>query len=233
VPLDQAKIINIQGTPLSLKDIREKIVYANWKSPDVIYGFFTGTIGSPSIQAYAYTAANVRKLLDRNAVEYTNSLRGFRRFGETRYISSLYKSVNNFYFRDFNNDVAKHFSDHMRAEIYADYAQGGKLNTAIKDAYIADLVNGEPKNTRIYLDQLAAPGQAFTANSQGGIDGTTFIGGVDTTAALGDLRGRARARSNLNVMLHELREKYHEQKSQGLAGRVEIEDIETIDPDIE
>ena len=50
VDLHDAKFITVKGVSLSLRDIREKIVYPNWDNPDVIYGFFHGDIGSPSVQ---------------------------------------------------------------------------------------------------------------------------------------------------------------------------------------
>ena len=49
LPLDDAKLITIGGVPLSPRDIRERIVYANWKDRKVIYGFWRGEIGGPSI----------------------------------------------------------------------------------------------------------------------------------------------------------------------------------------
>ena len=64
VPLDEAKIIDIRGVKMSLRDIREKIVYPNWESPLVIYGFFRGDIGSPALQNYAYTGDNVSWVLN-------------------------------------------------------------------------------------------------------------------------------------------------------------------------
>lgn len=230
VGLDDAKMINIRGQALSLRDIREKIVYRHWKSPDVIYGFFTADISSPSIQPYAYTSANVSNLLDRGAVEYTNSIRGFRRFGSTRFVSSLYKNVAAFYFPDFEMDLSDHFGAHMRSELYADYSGGGRLNPSIYEKDVADMVKGELFNSRVQLEQLAAPGQASTANSQGGLGGDSFIGGIDDTGRSRSVA--ARSNSNLRIILQEFREKYNTQRERGLAGIVEIEDIETVDPDI-
>jgi len=226
--LDDAKIINIRGRALSLRDIREKIVYAHWETPDVIYGFFTGTISSPSIQPFAYNSSNVSKLLNRGAVEYANSIRGFRRFGKTRYVSSLYRNMAPFYFSNFEADLSDHFATHMRSEVYADYDGGGRISASTNAGDVADMVRGELDNTRVQVQQLAAPGQAFTANSQGSAGGDTFIGGVDDT---GRTRGVAGS-SNLQIILQEFRQKYLKQRARGLAGTVEIEDIETVDPDI-
>lgn len=48
VPLDDAKFINLRGIPVSLRDIRENIVFRHWKDPKVIYGFWRGQIGGRS-----------------------------------------------------------------------------------------------------------------------------------------------------------------------------------------
>ncbi|MEL7219212.1 MAG: DUF547 domain-containing protein, partial [Pseudomonadota bacterium] len=43
-PLDDAKLVTIKGVELSPRDIRERIVYANWSDPKVMYGFWRGVI---------------------------------------------------------------------------------------------------------------------------------------------------------------------------------------------
>ena len=55
VLIDDDKFITVEGIALSLRDIREKIVYPNWDDPRVIYGFWRGDIGGPSIQREAFT----------------------------------------------------------------------------------------------------------------------------------------------------------------------------------
>ena len=61
--LDETRFITVAGVKLSPKDIRTKIVYPNWRDSKVLYGFFRGDIGSPSISRRAYTGANVNREL--------------------------------------------------------------------------------------------------------------------------------------------------------------------------
>jgi len=84
VAVDKAKLVTIKGQALSLEDIRERIVYPNWKNPNVIYGFFRGDIGSPALLDYAFTAQNVGASLASAGKEFVNALRGFNEGSKTR-----------------------------------------------------------------------------------------------------------------------------------------------------
>jgi len=112
--LHDAKILNIAGVPLSLRDIREKIVYPNWKNPLVIYGFHHGKLGGPSIALQAYEHNTLSYLLNLNANEFINSFRGYR-IGK---ISLLYKAASPFYFPNGEEDIRAHFKRYMRPEVY-------------------------------------------------------------------------------------------------------------------
>ena len=116
--IHDVKFIEVQNSQLSLRDIREKIIYPNWNNPDVIYGFFLGDIGGPSLRTQAYTGDNVATLLDMGANEFTNSLRGFEQFKGKLNVSQLYVDVYNFYFPDFQKDLRTHFKTHMRPEVF-------------------------------------------------------------------------------------------------------------------
>lgn len=142
VLLHDAKIINIKGEKLSLRDIREKIVYPNWKNPTVIYGFHLGDIGSPSIQNTAFNAANVNDLLDRSASEFINSLRGFHTRNNKQFISQLYTEVAAFYFSDFHADIANHMRKFMRSDVSKQLKQGVPFEIDDYQTVIADMTGG-------------------------------------------------------------------------------------------
>ncbi len=74
--LFDAKLVVIAGEPLSLNDIRHKIIYANWSEPAVIYGLWDGANSGVDIQTAAFTGANVWTQLRANGRRYVNSLRG-------------------------------------------------------------------------------------------------------------------------------------------------------------
>jgi len=151
VPLDDAKFITVEGVALSPRDIRENIVYANWSDPRVIYGFWRGEIGGPSIQREAFTGDNVSNLLDRSAREFVNSLRGTQKLGGTLQVSSLYEEVAPFYFDDFENDVRAHIAQYANQDVAKIIAETGKTEAVIREYDIADLAGGvrEPSYSNI------------------------------------------------------------------------------------
>ena len=140
--LREAKLVEIKGVPLSLTDIRA-IVYANWKDPNVIYGFWDGVIGGPTLPRDAFTGANVGELLQKSAREFTTSRRGFERFGSTLTVSRLYDDARG-YFPGWPDDVVTHLR--ARAVEPASAILKGKVTKIDASAYdwtVADLFSGD------------------------------------------------------------------------------------------
>ena len=138
IPMHDAKFISVNGSILSLRDIRENIVYPNWNDPKTIYGFFLGDIGSPSVQSQAFTAENTEKLLNASADEFVNSLRSFGRGG----ISKVYKDVERFYFPNFEKDLRDHFQLYMWDDVLAELATADRLKVNPYEYAIADMEGG-------------------------------------------------------------------------------------------
>lgn len=202
--LHDAKIIKIKNSKLSLRDIRENIVYPNWQNPKVIYGFHLGDIGSPSIQNTAFNATNVSDLLDRSASEFTNSLRGFYVRNNNQYISKLYSDTAKYYFPHFDVDIAKHISKYMRDEVRSQLLTSKPFRTDRYDRMIADLTGGQGRTaSKSYLQ---------------------------TQSEFGIVRTN---RDAFDQYVQELHTKREALERQGLVnnGVVIIEDIPTIDPD--
>lgn len=161
--LHNAKLLTIHGTALSLRDIRENIVYANWKDPVVAYGFFHGDIGSPSIQFSAYTADNVDILLARNAEEFVDSLRGFQLRGGKANASKLYWDLQPFYFRSFDNDLTQHLKKYMGEEAKQELNGTTGFQMTRYESTIADLVAG--RGNRRSSSQVQINGSTFNDSS--------------------------------------------------------------------
>ena len=138
VPMHDAKVVSVGGMKLSLRDIRENIVFPNWNDPKVMYGFFQGDIGSPTLQGQAFTATNTEKLLNQNADEFVNSLRSFSRGG----VSKFYKDAARFYFANFEQDLRDHFQTYMWDDVAAELAKTGALKTNAYDYDVADMEGG-------------------------------------------------------------------------------------------
>ena len=136
--LHEAKIFNISGVPLSLRDIREKIVYPNWKNPLVIYGFHHGNLGGPSIATAAYDRDNLFLNLRQNADEFINSFRSYH-LGK---ISVLYRDVSPHYFPAGEADIRAHFRKYMRPDVYKYVETYDKLKWHKPFAQVADVAGG-------------------------------------------------------------------------------------------
>ena len=141
--LDDAKLVTIAGVELSPRDIRERIVYPNWNDPKVMYGFWRGEIGGPTIHRFAYNGANVNSLLDASAKEFVNSLRGVQKYSGALQVSELYREAAPFYFETDAN-LRAHLSQYAGDDVKKLIRKTDK--TAYSADYeldVADLSRGE------------------------------------------------------------------------------------------
>lgn len=144
--LFEAKILTVAGVPLSLNDIRLRIVYQQWDDPRVIYGFFNGAIGGPEIARNAFDGGTVWTQLDRNADEFINSLRGVEVAQRELRVSHLYREAERF-FPDFETDLRAHLARFANAETATQLAPGRPVRATVEDWHIADLINGSRRCT--------------------------------------------------------------------------------------
>jgi len=143
LPLDEAPFITVNGVSMSPRDIRTKIVYPNWSDPKVIYGFFRGDIGGPSLRREAFNGRNVGRLLDSAAKEFANALRAVDKRGSTMRVSKIYEEARPFYFADWPQDIRAHISDFASEEVRGILADTSEVDPVLYETSIADLANGE------------------------------------------------------------------------------------------
>jgi len=156
VPLDEAKILMVKNVPLSLKDIRERIVYPNWKNPNVIYGFFRGDIGSPGILDSAFTGQNLNSGLKTSATEFVNSLRGVHEISNARKVSRIYQEAAPYYFSNFEADLERHLLVYAREDVRPEIMVDKPMSIDRYDDVVADLVGGSrPSISRSTVRDLA------------------------------------------------------------------------------
>lgn len=84
-------IVEVEGRPLSLSDIRNGILRAYWRDGRLHYGLCYGAIGSPGLLGQGFSGANVDRLLDEQALDFVNHPRGVWADGRTATLSSLYE----------------------------------------------------------------------------------------------------------------------------------------------
>ena len=151
VPLDEARFIAVEGIKLSPRDIREQIVYRHWKDPVVMYGFWRGEIGGPSLQKEAFNADNVARLLTRGAADFVNSLRGTQEGGGRLQVSEHYREAAPFFFPDFEKDLRAHLTRFADEKTVALLASASGADPVVNERDIADLEGGvrEPTYSNI------------------------------------------------------------------------------------
>lgn len=152
-PLDTTRFINVGGVAMSPHDIRTKIVFPNWSDPRVIYGFFRGEIGGPSIQREAFTGDTVSTMLGDSANEFVNSLRGVEGYGDSLLVSKIYQEAAPFYFPQMGADLRAHlasFADDDVKKLLAEKSQV-KINQYVDT--VADLAGGEREPEYNYVEK--------------------------------------------------------------------------------
>lgn len=161
--LDDAKLITVAGVALSPRDIRERIVYPNWRDPKVIYGFWRGQIGGPSIQRLAFTGENVDQLLALSGEEFVNSLRGIEAWGGALRLSKIYEEAAPFYFSE-DAALRTHLGKFARPEVTALMNRHAQIAFKPLESDLADVDRGERD-----------PGANFVCVGYGGAVGSYLL----------------------------------------------------------
>jgi len=147
IKFDDAPFIQVKGQNISLSDIRNNIVYKNWDDDSVIYGFFKGDIGSPSLQKWAYTGEYVWTQLNQNAEDFVNSLRGFNLGSKTRNVSAIYEEAAPYYFQNWEVDLKAHLLKHADEAVQTELAKPYPFRIDTYDTMVADVSGGQGKGT--------------------------------------------------------------------------------------
>ena len=137
-----AKLLTVMGVNMSLDDIVNEILIPNWQDPLVIYGLFQGSIGGPSINTSAYTGSNVQTLLERNALEFVNSIRGVHRKNKTLLVSEFYERVAAV-FPNFDVDLESHLREFADTKTLEIMDATTKIKADYYDWRIASLIGME------------------------------------------------------------------------------------------
>lgn len=159
VPQDEARFITVEGVALSPRDIRERIVYPHWKSPEVIYGFWRGEIGGPAMQRTAFEGRDLGDHLSRGAREFINSRRGVEKRGKTLHVSRFYAEAAPFFFPDFESDLRAHLGEYVEGDVAEMLADSELVAPCLYEHDIADLSGGRRANA-FFANGRLEPGAA-------------------------------------------------------------------------
>jgi hypothetical protein len=163
--LDDAKLVTVAGVALSPRDIRTRIVFPNWRDPKVMYGFWRGVIGGPSIQRLAFNGNNVDTLLAISAEEFVNSLRGVESYNGSLRVSRIYQEAMQFYFDNDFAELRTHFAQFAREDVKELIFETENTDYNKVDNDLADMALGERD-----------PAVAFLASIDCGGAGCALIG---------------------------------------------------------
>ncbi len=137
-----AKLVEIEGVELSLNDIRYNIVADGWEDPRVMYGFFLGAVGGPSLRDEAFESRRVWTQLESSAREFVNSLRGVDT-GVRRTELSPYFQMHSDLFPGGVEELKAHLMVYADDEVDALIEEVGSNPSYLDfDWRIADLTNG-------------------------------------------------------------------------------------------
>jgi hypothetical protein len=211
-PLYEAKILTVAGVPLSLNDIRMRIVYEQWNDPLVIYGFFNGAVGSPNILRNAYTGDNVWTALGNNAAEFINSLRGIEIDRNELEVSVIYADARPYFFPDWGRDLRAHLSAYAIDSAHDQLRGNLPIDADVEAWEIADLINGSSRCTGGVGDNTV---QSWSAE---GLVSSGVCGRIPQTA---------------QALIRDVEIRRLELIRNGTYGRVYVRDIPTDDPDTE
>lgn len=132
------------GNQYSLNDIEYNIVAPLFNNdPLIMYGFYRGYIGGPSLVTYPFTAKNVYPILKANALQFVNSNRGVVIRGHATYVSSLYLEKLN-YFPNFEEDLTDHLLS-LLVNQPAEQQVINKLSLSISNYNITDIIGSDPQ----------------------------------------------------------------------------------------
>ena len=89
-PWDE-KLIEIEGAPVSLGDIQNRILRPIWQDPRVLYALSCGALGCPNLQPDPYQADQLEHQLSKAAMIYVNDPRCIQIDDDRLGVSSLYR----------------------------------------------------------------------------------------------------------------------------------------------
>lgn len=134
------KLATIEGEALTLDDIEHRILRPIWQDPRIHYAVNCASLGCPSLQPVAFTAANTESLLKKAAREFINSPRGARLIGNKLQVSSIY----DWFEQDFGGNetgVIRHLRQYASGKLatalgaiedISDYAYDWQINARVK-----------------------------------------------------------------------------------------------------
>ncbi|TDF42023.1 DUF547 domain-containing protein [Alteromonadaceae bacterium M269] len=127
------KLVTVEGVSLSLEDIEQNILVRHWsENPDVIYGLFYGTKGSPFQGVRGFQGTTVNKQLGKLAEQFLNNRQNVKvRKGEVQ-VSSIIAWNKQPLFSNDDSALIAHIQSHAKGRLARDMANVNGVNSKHK-----------------------------------------------------------------------------------------------------
>ena len=127
------KLVTVEGVSLSLEDIEQNILVRHWsENPDVIYGLFYGTKGSPFQGVRGFQGTTVNKQLAKLAEQFLNNRQNVKvRKGEVQ-VSSIIAWNKQPLFSNDDSALIAHIQSHAKGRLARDMANVNGVNSKHK-----------------------------------------------------------------------------------------------------
>jgi Protein of unknown function, DUF547 len=111
------ELVRIEGIPVSLHDIADRILRPIWRDPRVHYALSCGAVGCPNLQPEPFEADRLEQQLSEAALAYVNHSRCIRIEGDQLGLSSMYR-----WYRDDFGGTDRGVINHLMAYAEPDLA---------------------------------------------------------------------------------------------------------------
>jgi Protein of unknown function, DUF547 len=111
------ELVRIEGIPVSLHDIADRILRPIWRDPRVHYALSCGAVGCPNLQPEPFEADRLEQQLSEAALAYVNHSRCIRIEGDQLGLSSMYR-----WYRDDFGGTDRDVINHLMAYAEPDLA---------------------------------------------------------------------------------------------------------------
>ncbi|CCQ10597.1 hypothetical protein PALB_14640 [Pseudoalteromonas luteoviolacea B = ATCC 29581] len=133
------KFIKVEGINISLNDIKYRKVLPYFDNPVVIYGFYQGIVGSPSLTSSAFTKENVYARLGYLAREFINSNRGVIYHRANKISVSNYYTTVMMVFDDDETRLLSHLSEFANPDVRYAVKTAQAIKFDLADWTVTDL----------------------------------------------------------------------------------------------
>lgn len=139
------KLVTINGIPLSLEEIQNRIIRPIWNDPRTLYALNNGSIGAANLSKRAYRGPTIDSDLNEAAFGYINSLRGVQVIEGALIVSKIYDWFN----EDFGGtkkDVIAHLKQFAKEPLLSQLKHVNNIDNYVYNWHLNSTISNELEN---------------------------------------------------------------------------------------